>query len=118
MKSFIPIDYKGLPVIGLNERLSFLKYPPGMYNKKTEENGIDDNDDLIFSRKTKYLIAIIYLNDLKQEDGGATYFYKDIENGVYQDYRVIPKVGRVLLFEDYFNPLLYTPIGADRNIIF
>lgn len=102
MKSFIPIDYKGLPVIGLNERLSFLKYSPGEYNP-CSENGIDDNDDLIFSREVKYLIAIIYLNDLKEEDGGATFFYKDTENGVYQDYCVIPKVGRVLLFEDYFN---------------
>ena len=104
MKSFIPIDYKGLPVIGLNERLSFLKYSPGEYNPRSE-NGIDDNnnDDLIFSREVKYLIAIIYLNDLKEEDGGATFFYKDTENGVYQDYCVIPKVGRVLLFEDYFN---------------
>jgi hypothetical protein len=104
MKSFIPIDYKGLPVIGLNERLSFLKYSRGEYNPYSE-NGIydEDLDNSILSSKVKYLIALIYLNDLKEEDGGATFFYKDTENGVYKDYCVIPKVGRVLLFEDYFN---------------
>ena len=38
MKSFIPIDYKGLPVIGLNERLSFLKYSPGECNPEYDED--------------------------------------------------------------------------------
>jgi len=104
MKSFIPIDYKGLPVIGLNERLSFLKYSRGEYNPYSE-NGIYDEDlyNSILYSEVKYLIALIYLNDLKEEDGGETIFNKDTENGVYQDYCVIPKVGRVLLFEDYFN---------------
>ena len=104
MKSFIPIDYQELPIIGLNERLSFLKYSPGEYNPEYE-NGICDEDlyNSIQGSEVEHLIALIYLNDLKEEDGGETIFNKDTENGVYQDYCVIPKVGRVLLFEDYFN---------------
>jgi hypothetical protein len=39
------------------------------------------------------------LNDVKEEYGGATAFIKDTYNRIYQDYSVIPKVGRVLLFE-------------------
>ncbi|NDC43443.1 MAG: 2OG-Fe(II) oxygenase [Chitinophagia bacterium] len=46
-----------------------------------------------------YITVQIYLNDVKEEDGGATTFTKDTYNRIDQDYSVIPKVGRVLLFE-------------------
>ena len=95
--------YKILPVCcpGMKKQDKLLK----KYNKffsyiLKEDNSININNYSVDQLYNKY---IIYLNDLKEEDGGATFFYKDTENGVYQDYSVIPKVGRVLLFEDYFN---------------
>ena len=39
------------------------------------------------------------MNDLDEEDGGATTVIEDVYNKIYQNYSVIPKVGRVLLFE-------------------
>ena len=88
MKSYIPIEFEGNPVSCLNERLSFLKYSPGEYFKAHEDGYYirPDNSEM------SYITVQIYLNDVKEEDGGATTFIKDT-------YSVIPKVGRVLLFE-------------------
>ena len=95
IKSYIPIEFKGNPVACLNERLSFLKYKAGEYFKAHEDGYYirPDNSEM------SYITVQIYLNDVKEEDGGATTFTENKDNGVYQDYSVIPKVGRVLLFE-------------------
>ena len=95
IKSHIPIEFEGNPVSCLNERLSFLKYSPGEYFKAHEDGCYirPDNSEI------SYITVQIYLNDLKEEDGGSTTFIKDAYNKIYQDYSVIPKVGRVLLFE-------------------
>ena len=95
MKSYIPVEFEGNIVSCLNERLSFLKYLPGEYFKPHEDGYYirPDNSEI------SYITVQIYLNDLKEEDGGATTFIKDTYNKIYQDYSVIPKVGRVLLFE-------------------
>jgi Rps23 Pro-64 3,4-dihydroxylase Tpa1-like proline 4-hydroxylase len=95
IKSYIPIEFEGNPVSCLNERLSFLKYSPGEYFKAHEDGYYirPDNSEM------SYITVQIYLNDLNEEDGGATTFIQDTNNRIYQDYSVIPKVGRVLLFE-------------------
>lgn len=95
IKSYIPIEFEGNIVSCLNERLSFLKYSTGEYFRSHEDGYYirPDNSEM------SYITVQIYLNDLKEEDGGATTFIKDAYNRIYQDYSVIPKVGRVLLFE-------------------
>ena len=95
IKSYIPIEFEGNPVSCVNERLSFLKYSAGEYFRAHEDGYYirPDNSEI------SYITVQIYLNDLKEEDGGATTFIEDTSNGIYQDYSVIPKVGRVLLFE-------------------
>ena len=95
IKLYIPIEFEGNPVSCLNERLSFLKYSPGEYFKPHEDGYYirPDNSEM------SYLTLQIYLNDLDEEDGGSTTFIEDIYNKIYQDYSVIPKVGRVLLFQ-------------------
>jgi len=95
IKLYIPIEFEGNQVSCLNERLSFLKYSFGEYFKAHEDGYYIRPDDSEMS----YITVQIYLNDLKEEDGGATTFIKDTYNRIYQDYSVIPKVGRVLLFE-------------------
>jgi Rps23 Pro-64 3,4-dihydroxylase Tpa1-like proline 4-hydroxylase len=95
IKSYIPIEFEGNSVSCLNERLSFLKYSTGEYFRAHEDGYYirPDNSEI------SYITVQIYLNDLKEEDGGATTFIKDTYNRIYQDYSIIPKVGRVLLFE-------------------
>jgi hypothetical protein len=95
IKSYIPIEFDGNPVSCLNERLSFLKYSTGEYFRAHEDGCYIRPDNSAMS----YITVQIYLNDVKEEDGGATTFMKDTYNRIYQDYSVIPKVGRVLLFE-------------------
>jgi hypothetical protein len=95
IKPYIPIEFEGNPVSCLNERISFLKYSPGEYFKAHEDGYYirPDNSEM------SYITVQIYLNDLNEEDGGATTFIEDKYNRIYQNYNVIPKVGRVLLFE-------------------
>jgi Rps23 Pro-64 3,4-dihydroxylase Tpa1-like proline 4-hydroxylase len=95
IKSYIPIEFEGNKVSCLNERLSFLKYSPGEYFRAHQDGYYIRPDDSEIS----YITVQIYLNDLKEEDGGETTFIEDKYNGIYKNYSVIPKVGRVLLFE-------------------
>jgi hypothetical protein len=88
VKSYIPIEFEGNPVSCLNERLSFLKYSTGEYFRAHEDGYYIRPDESEMS----YITVQIDLNDVHEEHGGATTF---IENS----YSVIPKVGRVLLFE-------------------
>jgi len=95
IKSYIPSEFEGNPVSCVNERLSFLKYSAGEYFRAHEDGYYlrPDNSEM------SYITLQIYLNDVKEEDGGATTFIQDTYSKIYQDYSVIPKVGRVLLFE-------------------
>ena len=74
IKSYIPIEFEGNPVSCLNERLSFLKYSPGEYFKVHQDGYYirPDNSEI------SYITVQIYLNDLKEEDGGATTFITDV----------------------------------------
>ena len=95
IKSYIPAEFEGNQLSCLNERLSFLKYLPGEYFKPHEDGYYvrPDNSEM------SYITVQIYLNDLDEEDGGETTFIEDVYNGIYKNYSVIPKAGRVLLFE-------------------
>jgi Rps23 Pro-64 3,4-dihydroxylase Tpa1-like proline 4-hydroxylase len=95
IKSYIPIEFEGNQVSCLNERLSFLKYLPGEYFKPHQDGYYirPDNSEM------SYITVQIYLNDLDEKDGGETTFIEDVYNKIYKNYSVIPKVGRVLLFE-------------------
>jgi len=95
IKSYIPTEFEGNKVSCLNERLSFLKYSPGEYFRAHQDGYYIRPDDSEIS----YITVQIYLNDLKEEDGGATTFIENAYNGIYKNYSVIPKAGRVLLFE-------------------
>jgi hypothetical protein len=95
IKPYIPSEMEGNPVSCLNERLSFLKYTAGEYFRPHEDGYYIRPDESEMS----FITVQIYLNDVKEEDGGATTFIADTYNRIYQDYSVIPKVGRVLLFE-------------------
>lgn len=99
IKKYIPIEFEENTVSCLNERLSFLKYSPGEYFKAHEDGCyIRPNNS-----EMSYITVQIYLNDLNKKDGGATTFmtnaYNRKYNGIFQDCSVIPKAGRVLLFE-------------------
>ena len=95
IKPYIPNEMEGNPVSCLNERLSFLKYTAGEYFRAHEDGYYIRPDESEMS----FITVQIYLNDVQEEDGGATTFIADTYNRIYQDYSVIPKVGRVLLFE-------------------
>lgn len=95
LKPFIPDKFKARKVSCLNERLSFLKYFPGEYFK-SHIDGFYTRPD---NSETSYITVQIYLNDLNEDDGGATTIFKDPSNGIHQEYVITPKVGRVLLFE-------------------
>ena len=95
IKSYIPVEFEGTYVSCLNERLSFLKYSTGEYFRAHEDGYYIRPDDSEMS----FITVQIYLNDVKEEDGGATTFIKDPYNKIYHNYSVFPKVGRVLLFE-------------------
>ena len=73
VKSYIPIEFEGNPVSCLNERLSFLKYSTGEYFRAHEDGYYIRPDESEMS----YITVQIYLNDVNEEDGGATTF---IEN--------------------------------------
>ena len=80
IKSYIPIEFEGNTVSCLNERLSFLKYSTGEYFRAHEDGYYirPDNSEI------SYITVQIYLNDLKEEDGGATTFIKDTYNRIYK----------------------------------
>lgn len=90
IKLYIPNKFEENPISCLNERLSFLKYSVGEYFKPHEDGYYirPDNSEMSF------ITVQIYLNSLNENDGGATIFYEN--GGIYS---VIPKTGRVLLFE-------------------
>lgn len=95
IKDYIPKKFENRNVSCLNERLSFLKYFPGEYFKSHMDGRYTRPDN----SESSYITVQIYLNDLNVEDGGETTIFKDSFNGIHQEYRVIPKIGRVLLFE-------------------
>lgn len=89
-------------LIGLNERLRFLRYGPGMYFRPHVDGKFYDNRGAM--KKMSFLTLHLYLNgsddhggeEEEGPEGGATRFWTK-DKREYID--VEPKVGRVLLFQ-------------------
>ena len=94
IKDTIPSNFKGLEVVGLNERLRFLRYDPGEYFKPHRDGSFVRADN-----SEKSLITIqLYLSE--GFEGGETTFFGPNNEKV----SVVPKTGMVLVFE---HPLLH-----------
>lgn len=89
IKPFIPAVWKGHRVLGLNERLRFLRYDPGQYflphfdGMYLRENG-----------ERSYITMQLYLNE--GFEGGSTTFMSRDEHDRKE---VVPKTGTALVFE-------------------
>ncbi|XP_025087896.1 prolyl 4-hydroxylase 1-like [Pomacea canaliculata] len=89
IKEYIPQEWDGRAVIGLNERLRFLRYDPGQYFKP--------HMDGCYSRENgemSFITIQIYLND-GFEGGSTTFMSLDGR----QRLEVVPKAGSVLVFQ-------------------
>ncbi|KAJ3099932.1 hypothetical protein HDU97_002664 [Phlyctochytrium planicorne] len=92
IQSYVPNNWIGRPVVGLNERLRFLRYDPGE-EFKPHFDGQYTRDD---GSESSYITVQIYLN--KVEKGGETILFGS-RNGLKEDLPVVPKIGRVLIFQ-------------------
>lgn len=98
VKDFIPAVWKGRRVLGLNERLRFLRYEPGQYfAPHFDGTYMRDNGE------RSYITFQAYLND--GFEGGATTFLKmaglraESTEPKHVNCEVVPKVGSVLVFQ-------------------
>ncbi|KAF9183957.1 hypothetical protein BGZ51_003657 [Haplosporangium sp. Z 767] len=100
VKAHVPAVYQKRPVIGINERLRFLKYSPGDQFQAHMDGEYKRTDGS--GQVTKITIQF-YLN----EDcvGGATTFLEEksmwarSDNNDFKKVEVNPKVGQVLIFQ-------------------
>ncbi|RUS18963.1 hypothetical protein BC938DRAFT_475855 [Jimgerdemannia flammicorona] len=90
LKPYVPVNIGSMPVevVGLNERLRFLRYDPGM----KFEGHMDGTYIRPGGRELSRVTVQLYLNE--GFEGGETTFL-----GTYEDYPVVPKTGLVLIFE-------------------
>lgn len=99
IRLFIPETWEGLSIVGLNERLRFLKYAPGGYFK-AHYDGVYERPD---GSEQSFITLQIYLNGGTNHDskliGGETTFFKERALGKEKITAVEPKAGKVLLFE-------------------
>jgi len=79
-------------LVGLNERLSFLRYEQGHFFR----GHCDGTVELPDGRKSRVTVQV-YLGDDADVEGGATRISKDKEASSFVD--VEPKMGRVLIFQ-------------------
>ena len=70
VKRYIPPQWLGQKMVGLNERLRFLKYKPGEYFKP-HNDGIFVRDD---KTQMSYVTIHLYLNEVAEKKGGETTF--------------------------------------------
>ncbi|CAL1535961.1 unnamed protein product [Lymnaea stagnalis] len=90
IKEFVPEVFKGRKILGLNERLRFLRYEPGDYFRcHLDGSFVRDNGE------TSLITLMLYLNE--DFEGGATTFIGRDDSKV----PLIPKTGSVLLFEHF-----------------
>lgn len=84
VKAYIPAEWKGHSVLGLNERLRFLRYEPGQYFKPHFDGSyFRDNGE------RSYITFQLYLNEGFQ--GGSTTFLHRSKKD--QRCEVVPKTG-------------------------
>ena len=92
IKDYIPDIWRTkYKVVGLNERLRFLKYGPGEYFAPHLDGRYIRPD----GSEESFITVQLYLND--GFEGGNTTFMKRFTNG--ESVGVIPKIGRVLIFQ-------------------
>ena len=93
IKSHVPQTWKSRPVVGLNERLRFLKYSPGEYFKPHRDGSYRRPD----GTETSFITIQLYLNE--GFEGGNTTFMSSFNGSSKGDVGVIPKIGRILVFQ-------------------
>jgi len=91
IKPYIPGEFMGCPIVGLNERLRFLKYNPGDYFKPHCDGSYVRPDNSQHSLMT----VLLYLNSGMK--GGSTKFVHD--NNPLLDVEIVPEPGLVLIFQ-------------------
>ncbi|KAG0332756.1 hypothetical protein BG000_009762 [Podila horticola] len=101
IRPYVPATYEGRPVVGLNERMRFLKYHPGDKFEAHMDGEYRRQDGS--GHRTKMTIQL-YLNDACE--GGATTFLNEKGmwriNGMDQEdlnVAVAPQVGQLLVFQ-------------------
>jgi len=102
IQPYVPAVYQGRPVVGLNERMRFLKYGPGDKFEAHMDGEYRRTDGS--GHRTKMTVQF-YLNDACE--GGATTFLDEKEmwrsvNGVEQEVQQVavpPRVGQLLVFQ-------------------
>ena len=90
IKNYIPQTWKSHPVVGLNERMRFLKYSPGEYFKPHLDGSYERPD----GKEISFITIQLYLNE--GFEGGNTTFVSD---GTSNNLGVVPKIGRILVFQ-------------------
>ena len=91
IKDFIPDTWNSYPVVGLNERLRFLKYEGGEYFKPHMDGTYVRPD----GSERSYITIQLYLNE--GFEGGNTTFLSN--HSELEDRGVVPKPGRILVFQ-------------------
>ena len=91
IKDFIPDTWNSYPVVGLNERLRFLKYEGGEYFKAHMDGTYVRPD----GSERSYITIQLYLNE--GFEGGNTTFLSN--HSELEDRGVVPKPGRILVFQ-------------------
>ena len=95
IRAWIPATFQGFPVAGLNERLRFLRYTRGQRFAPHLDGTYAREDGSAFSLITVQL----YLNDVEPAMGGSTRFFLEASDAPTKLLDVVPRAGRVLLFE-------------------
>ncbi|KAF0694548.1 Aste57867_14588 [Aphanomyces stellatus] len=90
IRSFLPATFNGHEVVGVNERLRFLRYDPGQEFKPHVDGSYCRPDKTEMS----FLTIQLYLNGGQGLVGGATTIFD--KNG---DVDIQPAVGRALIFQ-------------------
>merc|ERR1712150_80986 len=97
IEAHVPQQFKGCDVVGLNERLRFLKYDPGEYFKPH----MDGEYRRPGGKERSYITVHLYLNQGFQ--GGSTTFLGSAYDSDYgkggQRVECVPKTGSVLIFQ-------------------
>ena len=124
VRPYVPCEWLGCKLVGLNERLRFLKYKPGEYFKP-HNDGIYVRED---QSECSYVTLHLYLCDVPEGDGGETTFttekmtYGRHKNGPESStpvrvLHVRPVTGRVLLFEHHVPHAGSTLLKGDRKSV-
>ncbi|KAF0694547.1 Aste57867_14587 [Aphanomyces stellatus] len=90
IRSFLPATFNGHDVVGVNERLRFLRYDPGQEFKPHVDGSYCRPD----KTEKSFLTIQLYLNGGQELVGGATTIFD--RTG---DVDIQPAVGRVLIFQ-------------------